>query len=32
MLKKLTKADIDYEARAMAKPSDHCPIWAAFKG
>jgi exodeoxyribonuclease-3 len=23
-------ADIDYEARAMAKPSDHCPVWARF--
>lgn len=22
---------IDYELRAMAKPSDHCPIWATFK-
>jgi len=32
MLEQLTKADIDYEARAMVKPSDHCPIWAAFKG
>lgn len=22
---------IDYEIRAMEKPSDHCPIWAEFK-
>jgi exodeoxyribonuclease-3 len=24
-------AGIDYEIRAMDKPSDHCPIWATFK-
>lgn len=24
-------AGIDYEIRAMEKPSDHCPIWAEFK-
>jgi exodeoxyribonuclease-3 len=23
-------ADIDYDIRAMMKPSDHCPIWADF--
>ena len=22
---------IDYEARGMEKPSDHCPIWVTFK-
>ncbi|MDH5766100.1 MAG: exodeoxyribonuclease III, partial [Gammaproteobacteria bacterium] len=21
---------IDYDIRAMEKPSDHCPIWAEF--
>lgn len=25
-----TGAGIDYEIRAMEKPSDHCPIWAEF--
>ena len=25
-----TGADIDYDIRAMEKPSDHCPIWARF--
>jgi exodeoxyribonuclease-3 len=25
-----TAAGIDYEIRAMEKPSDHCPIWAEF--
>jgi exodeoxyribonuclease III len=24
-------AGIDYDIRAMEKPSDHCPIWATFK-
>jgi len=32
---KLTKqcidAGIDYEVRAMIKPSDHCPIWSEFE-
>ena len=23
-------AGIDYDIRAMAKPSDHCPVWAEF--
>jgi exodeoxyribonuclease-3 len=22
---------IDYEARSMEKPSDHCPIWVTLK-
>ncbi len=26
-----TDAGIDYEVRAMEKPSDHCPIWSEFK-
>ncbi len=25
---RVTEAGIDYELRAMTKPSDHCPIWA----
>jgi len=27
---KCTQTGIDYELRAMEKPSDHCPIWAEF--
>ncbi|MGO4893555.1 exodeoxyribonuclease III [Flavobacterium sp. W21_SRS_FM6] len=27
----LVKADIDYELRAIEKPSDHAPIWAVFE-
>jgi exodeoxyribonuclease-3 len=23
----ISKTGIDYDARAMEKPSDHCPIW-----
>lgn len=26
----LTGAGIDYDIRAMEKPSDHCPVWAEF--
>jgi len=26
----VNSADIDYEIRAMDKPSDHCPIWTNF--
>lgn len=26
----LTETGIDYELRALEKPSDHCPIWANF--
>lgn len=25
---RILNADIDYETRAMDKPSDHCPVWA----
>lgn len=25
------EADIDYELRAIEKPSDHAPIWSTFK-
>ncbi|MGB1424820.1 MAG: exodeoxyribonuclease III [Pseudomonadales bacterium] len=30
LINQLNDAGIDYEARAMDKPSDHCPIWAGF--
>jgi len=30
LAKACTAADIDYAARAMLKPSDHCPVWARF--
>ena len=29
--KRLRGAGIDYDIRAMQKPSDHCPIWAEFE-
>ena len=32
LLERCTGAGIDYDIRAMAKPSDHCPVWAAFDG
>ncbi|GAB1266171.1 exodeoxyribonuclease III [Aurantivibrio infirmus] len=28
---KCIDAGIDYEIRAMEKPSDHCPVWSEFK-
>jgi len=31
LIEKLETVDIDYEVRAMIKPSDHCPICASFK-
>jgi exodeoxyribonuclease-3 len=27
---RLADAGIDYETRAMERPSDHCPVWASF--
>ena len=30
MMSRLSQAGIDYEVRAMPKPSDHCAIWAEF--
>jgi exodeoxyribonuclease-3 len=27
---RLVAAGIDYEIRAMDRPSDHCPVWATF--
>ena len=32
MLSSLDSAGIDYQIRGLEKPSDHCPIWADFKG
>ncbi|MDZ7826616.1 MAG: exodeoxyribonuclease III [Gammaproteobacteria bacterium] len=31
LAERCTDAGIDYEIRAMERPSDHCPIWAAFE-
>jgi len=31
LIKTCSDAGIDYDVRAMQKPSDHCPIWAEFK-
>lgn len=30
LIERLSETGIDYDARAMEKPSDHCPIWATF--
>jgi exodeoxyribonuclease-3 len=30
LYQKCTDSGIDYETRAMEKPSDHCPIWSRF--
>jgi exodeoxyribonuclease-3 len=30
LAERCTDAGIDYEIRAMERPSDHCPIWAEF--
>jgi len=30
LLERCQDAGIDYDIRAMEKPSDHCPIWARF--
>lgn len=30
LLSTLTDAGVDQHTRAMAKPSDHCPVWAVF--
>lgn len=30
LMKHCQDAGIDYDIRAMEKPSDHCPIWASF--
>ena len=31
LLDKCVDTGIDYEIRAMEKPSDHCPVWAKFQ-
>ncbi|MFW2373297.1 MAG: exodeoxyribonuclease III, partial [Gammaproteobacteria bacterium] len=31
LLKQCRDSGIDYDIRAMEKPSDHCPIWADFE-
>ena len=31
LLSSIIKTGIDYDARAMEKPSDHCPVWIALK-
>jgi exodeoxyribonuclease-3 len=30
LAERLVDAGIDYDIRAMEKPSDHCPVWATF--
>ena len=32
LMAKLNQTGVDYELRGMEKPSDHCPVWASFKG
>ena len=32
LLEKLDSTGVDYELRGMEKPSDHCPVWARFRG
>ena len=32
LLEKLDSTGVDYDLRAMEKPSDHCPVWARFNG
>lgn len=32
LLQRCASAGIDYDIRAMEKPSDHCPVWAEFRG
>ena len=30
LVKFIKKTGIDYKAREMEKPSDHCPVWIQF--
>ncbi|MCB1836197.1 MAG: endonuclease/exonuclease/phosphatase family protein, partial [Alcanivoracaceae bacterium] len=30
LVPRLVDAGIDYDIRAMDRPSDHCPVWASF--
>ena len=32
LMAKLDTTGVDYQMRAMEKPSDHCPVWARFNG
>ena len=32
LLEKLDTTGVDYDLRGMEKPSDHCPVWARFRG
>ncbi len=31
LLDKVVESDIDYDIRAMQRPSDHCPVWTRFE-
>lgn len=31
LLEKLIDSGVDYDIRAMEKPSDHCPVWSRFE-
>lgn len=31
LLEKLSDTGVDYDVRAMEKPSDHCPVWSRFE-
>jgi exodeoxyribonuclease-3 len=31
LMDKVVETGIDYKARSMEKPSDHCPIWVDLK-
>ncbi|NQY85021.1 MAG: hypothetical protein HRT34_09615, partial [Alcanivorax sp.] len=30
LVERLTDCGVDYEMRAMERPSDHCPVWSRF--
>ncbi|MEY1662091.1 exodeoxyribonuclease III [Isoalcanivorax beigongshangi] len=31
LVERLLDSDVDYDIRAMERPSDHCPVWASFR-
>lgn len=31
LVERLVDSDVDYDIRAMERPSDHCPVWASFR-
>ena len=31
LMSKVVETGIDYQARSMEKPSDHCPVWVDIK-